>query len=99
MSRKKNEKKDGWKKPDNQRFSPWIPDISNDSPGGFQPQRQADPRCTATILAVELKASQRKGTLSDFLEKIDAIYWRFATGGSIGLKGREGQVSDGATIE
>lgn len=33
-----------------------------------------DPRCTATVLAVQLKVIQREETISDFLEKIqDAI--------------------------
>jgi len=51
-----------------------------------------DPRCIATTLAVETKASQGKGTLSDFLEKIDAICSKLATGSSIGLNGSRGQV-------
>lgn len=65
------------------RISPII------RPGASSYQRQGDPRCTATALAVESEASQGEGISSDFLEKIDT---KLGTGSPIGLKAREGQV-------
>lgn len=56
-----------------------------------------DPRCTATVLAVQLKVIQREETISDFLEKIqDAIsqtvQWAEAEGSPVtGQKAADGE--------
>ena len=77
-----------------------MPNIPDGLPGGFQPQRdgdrrnRGDPRCTATTLVVEPKAPQRKGTLSDFLEKLDTIYPKLATCKFSWVEGPKGQVME-----